>query len=287
MECKLCSQSRVLRDSHIIPQFVAKWLKDTSATGYLRQAVNPNLRKQDFPAQELLCDKCENRLSRWETQFSQSIFIPYWDGETEFAYNDWLLKFAVSLIWRAGIVQLENFRQYKPNLVHHLERALAVWKDYLLDKVSSPKPYAHHLFFMDFVESVKGIILPEGFHWYTSRSVDTTIFANSKEVYGYVKLPDMVFFTGIFPNRPPGWKNTRLYARGKISTSNQIVSNNTFLGFYLDRIQQGERLAAMTSSRQRGKISAAIKRDSERNLQSHSFQVFLAEQYWKHKQKAG
>lgn len=287
MECKLCSQNRVLRESHIIPQFVARWLKDTSATGYLRQAVKANLRKQDFPTQELLCGECETRLSRWETQFSQSIFMPYWDGETEFAYDDWLLKFTVSLIWRAGIVQLENFRQYKPNLVHHLERALAVWKDFLLDKVSSPKPYAHHLLFMDFVESIEGVILPEGFHWYTLRAVDTTIPASSKEVYGYVKLPAMIFFTGIFPNRPSGWKNTRLYARGKISASNQIVSNDAFGEFYLDRVQQAERLAAKTSSRQREKISVTIKRDSERNIQSHSFQVFLAEQYWKHKQKAG
>lgn len=280
MKCKLCSQNRVLRKSHIIPKFIIRWLKDTSATGYLRQAVRPNLRKQDLPTQVLLCDECKTRFSRWETQFSQSIFIPYWDGETEFLYDDWLLKFAVSLIWRAGIVQLEDFRRYKPNLVHHLEHALAVWKEYLLDRALSPKPYAHHLLFMDFVESVEGITLPKGFHWYTMRAVDTTILASSKEVYGYVKLPAMVFFTGIFPNRPSGWKNTLLRTRGKISTSNQMVSHNTFGEFYLDRVQRSERLATTISPRQQEKISVTIKRDPERSVQSHSFQIFLAEQHW-------
>ena len=285
MICALCSENRVLRESHIIPQFVAKWLKDTSATGYLRQAVMSNLRKEDFPKQKLLCDECETRLSRWETQFSQSIFLPYWNGKTEFAYDNWLLKFAVSLIWRSGIVQLESFRQYKPNLVHHLEHALPVWKGFLLDKVSSPEPYTHHLLFMDFVENVEGGSLPDGFHWYTLRSIDTIIPASSKEVYGYVKLPAMVFFTGIYPNRLSGWKNTRIFMRGKISASKQRVSHETFGEFYLDRVQQAERLAEMTSSRQREKIAVAIKSNPQRSVQSRSFQVFIAEQIWKRKQK--
>jgi len=287
MTCALCSENRVLRESHIIPKFVAGWLKETSATGYMRQAVNPNLRKQDLPTQKLLCDECENRLSRWEAQFSQSIFLPYWNGETEFSYDDWLLKFAVSLIWRSGLVQLENFRQYKPNLVHHLERALSVWQDFLLDKISSPEPYTHHLLFMDFVENVEGSSLPDGFHWYTLRSIDTTIPATSKAVYGYVKLPAMVFFTGIYPNRLSGWKNTLIRKRGKISASKQRISDDTFGEFYIDRVQLAERLSNMTSLKQREKIAVAIKSNPERKLQSHSFQVFIAEQIWKQKQKAG
>ena len=287
MICALCSENRVLRKSHIIPQFVARWLKDTSATGYLRQAVKSNLRKQDFPKQKLLCDECETRLSRWETQFSQSIFLPYWNGETEFAYDSWLLKFAVSLIWRSGTVQLEHFRQYKPHMVHHLECALSVWKDFLLDKVPSPGCCAHHLLFLDFVENVEGGSLPDFFHWYTLRSIDTTILANSREVYGYVKLPAMVFFSGIFPYRPSGWKNTRIHARGKISASRQKVASDVFGEFYIDRVQQISELSDLTSSRQREKISSAIISNPERSVQSLSFQVFLAERFWKAKKKAG
>ena len=34
--CALCGQQKDLRKSHIVPRFVGKWLKSTSATGFLR-----------------------------------------------------------------------------------------------------------------------------------------------------------------------------------------------------------------------------------------------------------
>jgi hypothetical protein len=97
----------------------------------------------------------------------------------------------------------------------------------------------------------------------------------------------MVFFTGIYPNRLSGWKNTRIFKRGKISASKQRISHDTFGEFYLDRVQQAERLAEKISPRQQEKISIAIKSNPERSVQSRSFQVFIAEQFWKQKQKAG
>src|SRR5262245_9124045 len=98
MICNLCLCDRQLRESHVIPKFVAKWLKDSSATGYLRQGIEPNLRKQDFSTAQLLCSDCENRFSRLENLFAETIFFPYLnDGKREFEYTDWLLKFSVSL----------------------------------------------------------------------------------------------------------------------------------------------------------------------------------------------
>ena len=42
-ECKLCEKLATLEDSHILPKFCGRWLKTTSATGILRNAVNPNI----------------------------------------------------------------------------------------------------------------------------------------------------------------------------------------------------------------------------------------------------
>lgn len=39
--CALCGKNAELRESHLIPKFVGEWIKRTSATGYLRQVVNP------------------------------------------------------------------------------------------------------------------------------------------------------------------------------------------------------------------------------------------------------
>jgi hypothetical protein len=45
--CRLCGEMKELQESHILPGFVYRWMKETSATGYLRFAQQPNLRVQD------------------------------------------------------------------------------------------------------------------------------------------------------------------------------------------------------------------------------------------------
>lgn len=288
MICSLCHKNKDLKESHIIPKFVSKWMKETSATGYLRQGVQPNLRKQDFSTERLLCGDCENLFSKWETIFAETIFVPYLnDGKREFEYGNWLLKFSVSLIWRLGVSELNDFRSYQPQLTGELERALSIWRDYLLDDVPMQESYGFHLFFMDYVKDVQNGSLPEGFHWYTLRGVDGTLPANDSEVYGFVKLPAMVFFSGIMPRRPSKLKNTRILEHGKIKASNQIISNRVFGEFYIDRAQQAWAMTEKTSEKQIQKIQEAIVKDPEKSLESHSFQVFLAEQHWKSKQKAG
>lgn len=288
MTCSLCRKNKDLKESHVIPQFVSRWLKETAATGYLRQGIQPNLRKQDFSTERLLCGDCENLFSKWEKVFAETIFLPYLnDGKREFEYSDWLLKFSVSLIWRLGVSELNGFRNYHPQLIGELDRALSIWRDYLLDDIPMQETYGFHLFFMDYVKDVQNGSLPQGFHWYTLRGVDGTLPANDSEVYGFVKLPAMVFFSGILPRRPSKLKNTRILEKGKIIASKQFVSNRVFGEFYFDRAQQAWAMTEKTSGKQIQKIQEAIVNDPEKSLKSHSFQVFLAEQYWKFKQEAG
>lgn len=284
MICRLCLNEKELRESHVIPQFAARWLKDNSATGYLRQAINPNLRRQDLQTELLLCEDCENIFSRWEKIFAESIFYPYLnDRKLEFEYSDWLLKFAVSLIWRLGITELEDFREYKPRLVGDLEKALSRWRKYLLSEDAMKVKYGFHLFFLDFVKSSTGGSVPEGLHWYILSGVDGTIPASNTEVYGYVKLPALAFFAGIKPRFPTGLKNTQILERGKIRASNQIISSPVFGEFFLDRAKSSWELTKSISEKQRQKIHKAIISNPEKSVNSHSFQVFLAEQYWKNK----
>lgn len=283
MNCKLCQQNKPLKKSHIIPKFVARWLKKTSATGYLRQATKANIRKQDLDREKILCKDCETLFSKWETLFSREIFLPYQNNnKREFDYEEWLMKFAVSLSWRAGIVELEGFRRYKPHLVHHLERALEKWREFLMGSESS-QDYAHHLLFLDIVESVDKIQLPDGFHGYLLRATDLTIPANDHDVFAYVKLPSMVFFSGVFPKQPAGWKNTSIFESGRIDSSNQTVSDGIFGEFFLDRVSQGEKLMSYMSDKQKKKITEGIASNPSKSLQSKSFIAVMADQYWKQK----
>ena len=45
--CRMCYKTGPLEAGHVVPSFVYRWIKATSATGYLRSGENPNLRIQE------------------------------------------------------------------------------------------------------------------------------------------------------------------------------------------------------------------------------------------------
>jgi hypothetical protein len=93
--CRLCGQDGELQDSQIVPAFIYKWLKDTSATGFLRFGREPNKRVQDGHKRRWLCIDCERLLNVWETQFATQLFHPInQDGGAKIPYGEWLLNFA-------------------------------------------------------------------------------------------------------------------------------------------------------------------------------------------------
>ena len=95
-----------LQESHILPRFVFRWLKETSATGYLRSGQQPNLRVQDGLKLHLLCQDCKQRFNHWGTQFANEIFHPMTQGTAERASYGPLLLFWVSVSWRSRCITL-------------------------------------------------------------------------------------------------------------------------------------------------------------------------------------
>ena len=73
--CSLCEHDRDLQESHIIPKFVGKWLKKTSATGFLVNANHASKRVQDLITLNLLCRDCEERFSKFETYFAKGLIF--------------------------------------------------------------------------------------------------------------------------------------------------------------------------------------------------------------------
>ena len=101
MDCALCQNGSRGEVSHIIPAFVYKYLKKSSATGYMRKPADPNRRIQDGFKYPLLCESCEDRFSIYEGAFASSIFHPYLkDKPLTISYDQNCLKFAVSVLWR-------------------------------------------------------------------------------------------------------------------------------------------------------------------------------------------
>ena len=105
--CRLCKQERTLRDSHIIPHFVSKWLLESSPTRGLRDLATPNRRRQDSITMPFLCADCEQVLSPWEGKFATEIFLPLHRNNVRvFEYDSWGLKFASSVVWRVLVESL-------------------------------------------------------------------------------------------------------------------------------------------------------------------------------------
>ena len=146
-ECGLCGNQAELRDSHIIPAFVARWIKDTSATALLRSFHQPNRRVQDFETKRLLCEECEHRFSVAEEKFARLVFYPYHDGRVRFPYEDWLLYFAVSLAWRCSVTSGRAELLKYPHHVEAIESARYVWADFLLARSDRVGRYRFNVFF--------------------------------------------------------------------------------------------------------------------------------------------
>jgi hypothetical protein len=87
-QCALCKEERELKQSHITPAFVIRWIKRTRATPYLRSPINTNIPSQDGKKIPLLCADCEQLFSDVEKVFAEKIFIPYHDqGVRSFSYD--------------------------------------------------------------------------------------------------------------------------------------------------------------------------------------------------------
>lgn len=285
-ECALCNHQTRLLKSHIIPKFAVDWLKRTSATGYMRQVIKPNLRKQDIDKLRLLCTDCENRFSKWEKQFAENIFIPFQEKyQQSFEYREWLLLFAVSLAWRTVIKEIESFRKLRPELSPFVYNALNHWSAFLLGKSADPGPYEHHMLLLDFIANAQNIDLPDGIHWYLLRGIDSTIVSSSKKVFAYTKLPGLIFWTAIQPPKPEGWEKTQIFRSGIIGTP-QSITQPEFGPFLLDRIKITDKiLMSDISERQMKQIEQCALKNPEKVIASRSFEVHLAERFWQERKK--
>ena len=194
--CKLCGSGTPLRESHIIPKFVARWMKATSPTPYLRYGGNVDERLQDLFVVELLCDDCEKLFSAWETKFANEIFHPSAAGETAFRYGPWLVKFAASLAWRAIQFRPIHEIQESPaldsiigNMEIHLSR-------FLMGQEKHVGSFTQHIYP---VSELAAPIRPGSpmINRYLARTVQIDFIRNDdlSEMMVYVKLPMFMFFS--------------------------------------------------------------------------------------------
>ena len=115
--CKLCREEKTLRNSHIVPEFLYKHCYDDK---HRIVQFSPDERREIFIQkgirEKLLCDDCEQRLSKIEREFSRL----WYDSELfpdkvldecvklkGFDYTQFKL-FHLSILWRSSVSKFDS-----------------------------------------------------------------------------------------------------------------------------------------------------------------------------------
>lgn len=273
-QCALCLQVTELRTSHLVPAFVGKYLKDTSATGYLRSGEKPNVRQQDTNKASLLCGKCEGIFSVFENEFSRKAFpIIQGDDFQGLNYDLWLLKFLVSINWRLLVTKQQEVVNDSPEFKNIILATLENWRLFLLGERNRAGG-VHHMFVISGVPmKITGDVHQKTLY-YLLRGIDGSVIAFHRGIGVYTKLIRAMFYSPLVPESPSGWKNTRIHAGPGRIVSPQSVAMPGLSDYIQMRIQAMH--SKPLSETQRQKISDAMLKNPERAIASESFKVHQA-----------
>lgn len=284
-ECALCRNKKELKQSHIIPKFIGEWLKNTSATGFLRDGSRPNLRKQDIIKDYLLCQECEEKLSEYEKKFSENIFIPFHSGKKEFYYDEWLIKFVISISWRVFNYQEKN----NPDLVVYFARktrkAIELWRKYLLGKSRNRGRCQHHIFFFDLLDNdnSKGHI-PDNIHSYMFRGIDIVVNnSDIDNIFIYTVIPGIMIVSHVHPPDIKGWVNTKVKKRGKLGFPQ--VCEGIVGGLMMERVKLFNQVNNNISDKQKVKITETAMQNLQKVIGSKTLEMMKIDEIMKNRKR--
>lgn len=276
MNCALCQKKPRDEDSHIIPAFVFRWLKQTSATGYLRGTEEPNKRLQDGKKYPLLCRECEDHFAKYEDEFARRIFHPYAKSQRYgLPYDEFCLKFFASVVWRAlhhlWITKSDPDKDRQLGLEGKMDAPYEAWRDFLLDLKSSPGDFTINVFPVDDIETATVADIPYGASQYNTGAIDMDLVCCDQHGHVYVKLPYFLIFGKIFEKRSPKFsKNTLVrLKKGNLGGRNMCMPEN-MMDYIHSRTQVIRDQTGRISERQWSSIMKSVEQNPERVANSRS-----------------
>jgi hypothetical protein len=271
--CRLCQLPAELQESHIIPAFVFRWLKDTAPTPFMRTSREPNRRVQDGLKRYWLCRDCEQVFGAWETQYASKIFYPITQSEGHrIHYDDWLLKFCVSISWRAMLLAHDDTSVDEFSEAHRLAAAdaLLVWQAFLRGREPHPGNFEQHLLVFEGLSSYRGGPLPPNINRYALRSVDmeTNDFG-----FTFVKMgPFAVLGFFSLPN-PRAWSGGKVHVRHGTIGPTSYTLPALFYDYMIGRARKYAAISENLSDQQRAVADKAttdgIMKNKEHLAESH------------------
>lgn len=273
--CRLCGEMSSLQNSHVLPAFVFRWLKDSGASEYLRSAQHPNKRVQDGITERWLCRACEQRLGSWETDFATHIFHPFLaDPSGSRPYREFLSKFAASLAWRIATLLNERGRLSQMAEADRalLSRAMYRWGEFIKGTAPHPERFEQHLFVFSEIASTTVLDLPGNMNRYLWRGVELDIATAANYSFTYAKLGPFAFF-GFFKGPGSNWKGGKLsLKRGVIAPASYLLPSE-LLDYLKHRARNMIRVHASMSDRQHRKLEEYVRANPDRFLSSETFRL--------------
>lgn len=213
-KCAFCTKYETLHESHVLPAFVYRWLRSRSGKGHIRNTDNPNRRVQDGLKLHWLCSECEGRFSKYETAFATRLFHPWHQGENSIRYEEWLLKFCVSVSWR--VLKFARGRnphaKYSAEQLVLMDRAEKHWHSYLLGKEPHPGQFEQHLLIFDLIESTTVTDLPDNTNRFMTGAVTLDIVGSARSLMTFAKLGRFMIF-GMIQKGPNAWRGTKVHVK--------------------------------------------------------------------------
>lgn len=275
--CRLCHTEGDLQLSHILPAFIFRWVRETSAGGYLRLGMTPNLRVQDGLKHYWLCAVCEGLLSRSETAFAEKLFYPYVQGSfSRILYEDWLLRFCVSVSWRVLRFYQEETQldqTYSPETLGRIAEAETTWRTFLLGQRPNPGRFQQYIIPFDAIESTsisKGDLSPN-LNRYLMRTIDMDLCRNNRTNFVYCKLPRFVILGFIHDERPNLWQDAKVRLKqGRIEPQRYRLPLK-FFEYLNGKARRETELSASISPRQLEKIEKSFQENAKKFVGSDAF----------------
>ena len=250
-KCNLCDKNTGLAESHIIPKFVFRWMKNTGGK-YFRTPLNPNKRMQDGEKRYLMCFDCEQKFSKYEKWFADNIFFPHLNNDQRFLeYDENLGNFIISVLWRRLLINKIDGEQFYDDVFYN-------WKSYL-DKNKPLKFDNIHLLFLG--DKWGNNVQPNQYvSRYFNRATDTNIAEIDGEKIVFAKFSRFLVFAKL-DSETKKFRGTNVLLKKSRFPFVQFIDNGMFSLFFLDRAEKIYQLAlSKISPQEQEKIVTEINK---------------------------